>query len=44
MKIIFESISLIELEARLTTLKFDRWYYDHEKQQGAVILNKEDKR
>ena len=41
MKLTFENISLIELENRLISLKFDRWYYDGEKKQGIVILNKE---
>ena len=42
MKIIFKSISIVELESRLESLNFDRWYYDNEIKQGLVILKDEE--
>lgn len=40
MKKVFNNLSLIEFEQKVSELNFNRWYYDHEKKQGLVILNK----
>jgi len=42
MKKVFNNLSLIEFEHKVNDMNFNRWYYDHEKQEGLVILNKEE--
>ena len=42
MKKVFNNLSLIEFEREIELLNFNRWYYDNEKKQGLVILNKEE--